>query len=72
MAIPATARDMERAAVARQPRLRRPPAPSGEALTRPGLPFPLDISAETADALAELLARGIGGDLDLVAAAQES
>jgi hypothetical protein len=62
-----TARDMERVAAARPPRLRRPPAPPGEALgmlarrglrpslARPDLPFPSGISAEIADALAEQL-----------------
>jgi hypothetical protein len=62
-----TARDMERVAAARPPQLRRPPAPVGEALgmlarrglrpslTRPDLPFPCDISTDTADALAERL-----------------
>jgi hypothetical protein len=58
---------MERVAVARPPRLRRPPAPAGDALgmlarrglrpslDRPDLPFPADISSDTADALAERL-----------------
>jgi len=62
-----TARDMERVAAARPPRLKRAPAPPGDALgmlarrglrpslSRPDLPFPADISAETADALAERL-----------------
>jgi hypothetical protein len=62
-----TAREMERVAAARPPRLKRPPAPAGDALgmltrrglrpslARPDLPFPSDISAETADALAEHL-----------------
>src|SRR5688572_3492696 len=62
-----TARDMERVAAARPPRLRRPPAPHGDALSmlarrglrpslaRPDLPFPADISSETADALTERL-----------------
>jgi hypothetical protein len=62
-----TARDMERVAAARPPRLKRAPAPPGFALgmlarrglrpslSRPDLPFPADISAETADALAERL-----------------
>jgi hypothetical protein len=62
-----TARDMERVAAARPPRLRRPPVPPGDALgmlarrglrpslARPDLPFRSDISAETADALAEQL-----------------
>jgi hypothetical protein len=61
MAIRPTARDMERVAAARPPQLRRPPAPPGDALGmlacrglrpslgRPDLPFPSDISAETAD-----------------------
>ena len=56
---------MEHVAAARPPRLRRPPAPPGDALSmlprrglrpslaRPDLPFPPDISSETADALAE-------------------
>ena len=58
---------MERVAAARPPRLRRPPAPPGDALSmlarrglrpslaRPDLPFPPDISSETAYALAERL-----------------
>jgi hypothetical protein len=58
---------MERVAAARPPRLRRPPVPPGDALgmlarrglrpslARPDLPFRSDISAETADALAEQL-----------------
>jgi hypothetical protein len=62
-----TARDMEFVAAAQPPRLRRPPAPPGDALgmlarrglrpslARPDLPFPSDISAETADALADRL-----------------
>jgi hypothetical protein len=57
-----TARDMERVAAARPPQLRRPPAPPGDglgllarralrpSLASPDLPFPSDISAETADA----------------------
>src|SRR6516165_2749002 len=59
-----TARDMERVAAARPPKLRRPPAPGGDALgkparrglrpslARPDLPSASDISVETADALA--------------------
>lgn len=62
-----TAGDMERVAAARPPRLRRPPAPPGDALgmlarrglypslASPDLPFPSDIAAERADALAERL-----------------
>jgi hypothetical protein len=62
-----TAREMERVAAARSPRLSRPLAPPGDALgmlarrglrpslARPDLPFPPDISAETADALADRL-----------------
>ena len=62
-----TAREMERVAAARSPRLRHPPAPPGDALAmlarrglrpslaRPDLPFPPDIAAETADALAQRL-----------------
>lgn len=61
------ARDLERAAAARPPRLRRPPAPPGDALAmlarrglrpslaRPDLPFPSNIPAEAADTLAERL-----------------
>jgi hypothetical protein len=61
-----TARDTERVAAARSPQLRRPPALPGDALRmltrrglrpslgRPDLPFPYDISAETANALDEL------------------
>jgi hypothetical protein len=67
MARRATARDMERVAAARPLRVRRPAAPAGDALgmlarrglrpslAAPDLPFPSDISAETADALAERL-----------------
>src|SRR5215471_15674304 len=62
-----TARDLEHAAAARPPHLRRPPAPPGDALgmlvrrglrpslARPDLLFPSDIPAETADVLAERL-----------------
>jgi len=62
-----TAREMERVAAARAPRLRRPSVPSGDALgmlarrglrpslARPDLPFPSDISPEIADALSERL-----------------
>lgn len=62
-----TARDLERAAAARSPHARRPPVPSGDALAtlarrglrpslaRPDLPFPPDLSGETADTLADLL-----------------
>jgi hypothetical protein len=58
---------MERVAAARPPQLSRPPAPPGDALgmlarrglrpslARPDLPFPSDISIETADALTERL-----------------
>jgi hypothetical protein len=58
---------MERVAAARPARLRRPPVPAGDALgmlarrglrpslARPDLPFPSNLSAETADALAERL-----------------
>src|SRR4029453_9856174 len=62
-----TARDMERVAAARPPRLRRPPAPPGDALSmlarrglrpslaRRDLPFPPDISSQPARASAERL-----------------
>jgi hypothetical protein len=62
-----TAADLERVAAARPPRLRRPPAPPGDALGMlarrglrpslavPDLPVPSDLSVEAADALAEQL-----------------
>jgi hypothetical protein len=60
-----TARDRERVAATGPPQLSRPPAPPGDvlgmlarrglrpSLARPDLPFPSDISVETADALTE-------------------
>jgi len=62
-----TARELERAAAAKPPRVKRPPAPPGEALAmlarrglrpslaRPDLPFPPDLAGETADRLVDLL-----------------
>jgi hypothetical protein len=62
-----TAREIERVAAARPLRSRRPLLPPGEALgmlarrglrpslARPDLPFPVDLSGETADALAQRL-----------------
>ena len=62
-----TARELERVAAARPPRVKRPAAPAGEALAmlarrglRPSLarldlPFPPDLAGETADRLTDLL-----------------